>query len=72
MEHSQTERVKKNAINKFKKQKLCCEPLVLPALYVIVEITDINCGLRSGHLSQRTQQHGGFPNLLVARNLYEK
>ena len=54
MEHSQAERVK-NAINKV---ETWLWPLA--ALHVIVEITDINCGLLSKHLLQRTQQHGSF------------
>ena len=70
VEHSQTEKVKK-AINKFKKQKLFCGPLVSAALYAIVEKMDINCGLLSKHLFQRTQ-NGGFANLWVTINLYEK
>ena len=49
----------KNDINKFKKKKLCCGPLVQHC-NVIVEITDIKCRLLSKHLFQGTQEHGGF------------
>ena len=75
MEHPQTERVKK-AINKFIIIiiiiiKLFCGPLILAALYVIVEKIDINCGLLPKHLFQRTQ-HGGFTNLWVTIHLYKK
>ena len=49
MEHSKTESVK-NAVNRFRKYKFCCGTLVLAALHIIVEITDINCGLLSKHL----------------------
>ena len=59
MEHSKTESVN-NAVNRFRKYKFCCGTLVLAALHIIVEITDINCGLLSKHLFQRTQQHGGL------------
>ena len=53
-------RGKKNAINKFKKKKLCCGPLVLAACNVTVEITDIQCGFLSKHLFQWTQHYGSF------------
>ena len=60
VKHSKTEGGKKNAINKFKKKKLCCGPLVLAACNVTVEITDIQCGFLSKHLFQWTQHYGSF------------
>ena len=40
-------------------------PLVLANCNVIVEMTDIKCGLLSSkHLFQRMQQHGGYTKLL--------
>ena len=45
---------KKNDINKFGSRKCVVDH------NVIVEMTDVKCGLLSKHLFQRAQQHGGF------------
>ena len=46
--------------------------MVLAPLYVIEKIMDINCGLRSNHMFQKTQQHGGFTKSLGNDKLVSK
>ena len=60
VEHSQTEGIKMLSTNIISRNLLWTFGHCKQHCSVIVEITDIKCGLLSKHLFQRTQHHGGF------------